>query len=401
MINFLYLTCAILTITSLALASLFRGASKRFNLKLQKNSVGFKIEIDDLNQEVIRQSVILDDYKDRLKFITLTNAPKISTYNNAPSQDTVQNMLTDKQQLEKEKEQFKQKNQKLWEQSLAVYKEKERIDSIRKYVESQHTNLTHSINYALRIQEALLPSEELLKQILPHHFIFYRPRDIVSGDFYWTKQIKNKTIIIVADCTGHGVPGAFMSLLGISYLNEISSSIKEISAAQILEELREKIKLAFKQDNGSKTINDGMDMVVCILDHENMNLEFSGANNGIFIASNKKLTEIKGTRNPVSSYRKEKPFENHIIKLQQNDSIFMYSDGYFDQFGGSHKQKITRARFNKILTECISKGASMPEIKNELVNFLDKWQGEEIQIDDILIFGVTCFTDEREVAFFE
>lgn len=364
--------------------------------KMQALVNTLKIRITELDSEVSRQAYIINDYKSKLQFTNQsTEKRSISTFAPEANTEKMQDILGDKQMLEKEKEAFKLKNQKLWEQSLAVYKEKERIDAIRKYIESQHTNLTHSINYALRIQEALLPSNELLKQIFPSHFILYRPRDIVSGDFYWIKQIKNRTVFIAADCTGHGVPGAFMSLLGISFLNEIASTETELSAAQILEEMRYKIKAVFQKDDGNITIQDGMDMATCIVNHETKELEFSGANNGIFIAKNNgSLMEIKGTRNPISHYRKEIPFVNHLIQLETNDSIFMYSDGYFDQFGGNNKQKITKSRFASILKECKHKNIPMSGYKKELELFLDDWQDNEIQIDDILVFGVTCFPQE-------
>jgi serine phosphatase RsbU (regulator of sigma subunit) len=387
---YLYAILVGLTLVIFLLLWLYAKKSKGFLLKLQKYEAGFKSEINDLTNEVRRESIIIDDYKKKLQFNSTSNVSKISSYNNAPNQEIVQNMITDKQQLEKETELFKQKNQKLWEQSLAVYKEKERIDSIRKYIESRHSDLTKSINYAQRIQEALLPSEELLKQLFPKHFILYRPRNIVSGDFYWTKQVNNKTILAIADCTGHGVPGAFMSLLGISFLNEIASTDNILTAAQILEEMRTKVKNAFHQDKNNKTIQDGMDMVVCIINNDTNELQFSGANNGIFIVKNdNSIIEIKGIRNPISEYPKEKPFENHKIKLQANDKVFMYSDGYFDQFGGPKKTKITKKRFVKLLEESQNKKLTLQETKKELEHFIDNWQGEENQVDDILVCGIT------------
>lgn len=401
MTYFLYTICLVLAIANIIILWSYKALSKGFSLKLQKHTATYKTKSDDLNNELKRQLVIIDDYKRRLQFNTTANVSKISSYGNEPNQETVQSIITNKQQLEKEKELFKQKNQKLWEQSLAVYKEKERIDSIRKYIESKHTDLTKSIIYAKRIQEALLPSDELFKQIFPDYFIFFRPRNIVSGDFYWIRQVNNKTILAIADCTGHGVPGAFMSVLGISFLNEITSKHSVLSAAQILEELRVKIKRAFQQDNGNKNIQDGMDMVICIMDHDTKELEFSGANNGIFIAKNdNSIMEIKGIRNPISNYPKEKPFENHTVKLQANDTVFMYSDGYFDQFGGPNNQKITKTRFVKLITEFKTRGLSMNETKNEMEQFLDKWKGEKMQIDDILVFGVTFFTNEDKIELF-
>jgi serine phosphatase RsbU (regulator of sigma subunit) len=387
--NNFYILNLILTLSLFFIIWLYSRKSKGYSLKLQKYKDGFKTEISDLNNEVKRQGVIIDDYKRRLEFNNTNNVSKITSYTNVSNQESVPAVGTDKQQLEKEKELFKQKNQKLWEQSLAVYKEKERIDSIRKYIESQHTDLTKSINYAQRIQEALLPSEELLKQLFPNHFILYRPRDIVSGDFYWTKHINNKSIIAIADCTGHGVPGAFMSLLGISFLNEITSKKTMLSAAQILEEMRKKVKNAFQQDSNNSHIRDGMDMVICIIDSETKELEFSGANNGIFIAKeDNSIMEIKGTRNPISDYPKEKAFENHKTNLNDQDTVFMYSDGYFDQFGGPKKQKLTKKRFVELLTKCHKSGLTLNNTRKEMESYLDSWQGEEIQVDDILVFGI-------------
>lgn len=384
-----------ITFFNLIILILFRYFyPRKMNLKIQRLSESYKNQVSDFEKEIQRQQIVLKDYKQKLNFSTDPTEKKISNFIPENNSDTLQDILSDQQMLEKEKEAFKIKNQKLWEQSLAVYKEKERIDSIRKYIESQHTNLTHSINYALRIQEALLPSEELLKQFFPNHFIFYRPRDIVSGDFYWTRKIDNKTIIVAADCTGHGVPGAFMSLLGISYLNEIASTDCNFDAAEILEQMRHKIKVAFQQDDSTNSIQDGMDMVVCIVDEETRELDFAGANNGIFISKNDgSLVEIKGTRSPISYYRKEKPFQNHKIILEANESVFMYSDGYFDQFGGAKKQKINRSRFSQILKDCLAENLPITEYKKRLEDFLDDWQGDEIQIDDILVFGITFFTE--------
>ncbi len=349
----------------------------------------------DLEQEVYRQSVIISDYKERLQL-----NPKVNEFKNEPvhqndNEDELNAAISEKQKLEAEKEAFKQKTQKLWEQSIAVYKEKDRIDSLRKFIESKHNHLTQSIGYAQRIQRALLPTDELLNTLLPDFFILYRPRDIVSGDFYWIKQLGSKIVLIAADCTGHGVPGAFMSLLGISHLNEIVSLYKEISAASVLEIMREKIKATFNDVNGNIRITDGMDMVVCIFDPATKTLEFSGANNNILIArSDKTLIELKGTRNPVSYFLKEKPFENQVINLEPNEYVFLFSDGYFDQFGEKAKDKIKRSQFKKIIEGCILDNLPLKEYNDRLVSFLEDWQGNENQIDDIMVFGVNFYTND-------
>lgn len=397
MIIFLYALCIALSIAISILLWLNYKVSLKFTSNMGGYSANKNGEMEDLYREVNRQSIVIDDYKKRLQFNVTDEMPKLANGKGAVDFKLNNSVVKDHMQLEREKELFKQKNQKLWEQSIAVYKEKEKVDAIRKYIEVRHESLTDSINYALRIQEALLPTVKYLDKVIPNHFVLYHPLDIVSGDFYWVREIDNKIFTIVADCTGHGVPGAFMSLLGISFLNELLGKDSILSAAQILERMRIKVKSVFRQDDDDYSVQDGMDMVVCIANKDTQELQFAGANNGIFIArEDQSITHIKGTRNPISVYQKEIPFENHSIILQANDIVYMYSDGYFDQFGGPNNKKLTKKRFVNLLTTCHEKKLSLSEIQIELQNFLENWQGEEIQIDDVLLMGVNFFADKSD-----
>ncbi|NOZ35671.1 MAG: SpoIIE family protein phosphatase [Chlorobi bacterium] len=253
-------------------------------------------------------------------------------------------------------------------------------------IEEKNHHITSSIEYASRIQQALLPPEELITEYLPDHFILYKPRDIVSGDFYWLKQIDNYTVYAAADCTGHGVPGAFMSMLGISFLNEIVSKSQVNKPSEILNELRKKIKSSLRQTGKDNESKDGMDIAVCVIDNKRMILNYAGAYNPLFIIRKGELKEIKATRNPIGIYLREVPFENHELELEKGDVLYTFSDGFVDQFGGEKQSKFKAQNFKKILLEIYDK--SMKEQKTILDKTILQWQGDAEQTDDIVIFGV-------------
>lgn len=295
------------------------------------------------------------------------------------------NVIRDRQELLHEMEQFQRKNKKLWEQSIAIHKEKERIGGLKREIESKHKELTDSIHYARRIQGALLPTSDSIALSLKEYFILWKPRDIVSGDFYWIKRIGNYSIIVAADCTGHGVPGAFMSMLGIAFLNEVTATQEQIQANEILEGLRTLIKDSLQQSMESRTPSDGMDMALCIIDHKNMQMQYSGANNPLFLIRDGELQQIKATRNPVSIYRREKKFEQHTLSLQEGDQFYIFSDGYLDQFGGEHEMRYTIRRFKETLLNICT--LPMQEQEVALRQSMDHWQGDLKQLDDILVIG--------------
>ncbi|OQY00007.1 MAG: hypothetical protein B6I24_00930 [Bacteroidetes bacterium 4572_128] len=254
-------------------------------------------------------------------------------------------------------------------------------------IEDAHKNIKDSINYASRIQNAILPNLDIFEKATNDYFVFFKPRDVVSGDFYWAKQIGDYFIYITADCTGHGVPGAFVSMLGVSLLNEIVNK-KEINQTnEVLDILREEMKKSLKQKGKNKNeTKDGMDLTMCIINRKTNELQFSGANNSMYLYRNNELIEFKGNRQPIGIYIKEKPFTNYEIQLQENDVIYTFSDGYIDQFGGKKGKKFMKKRFKKLLLEINHK--DMSEQKQILDKIFGKWKGNLNQIDDVLVIGV-------------
>jgi len=220
--------------------------------------------------------------------------------------------------------------------------------------------------------------------------VLWKPRDIVSGDFYWLKQLGKYTVIAVADCTGHGVPGAFMSVLGISFLNDILSKGRIYKAQEILEKMRELVKRSFHQDSGKRfKASDGMDMAICVFNNETLELDFAGANNPLYIIRNNKLTTLKATRSPIGNHPFEKPFESHSFSLRKEDQLYMFSDGFIDQFGGKRGRKFLKKNFQRLLLHITKEKLPMEEEKEILSIALKEWQGNKNkQIDDILILGL-------------
>ncbi|MEE4116996.1 MAG: 7TM diverse intracellular signaling domain-containing protein, partial [Marinilabiliaceae bacterium] len=272
-------------------------------------------------------------------------------------------------------------------------------------VQERTKEITDSINYAKRIQTAVLPPEEELEKILPEYFVLFKPRDIVSGDFYWVKQIKNFTIVVAADCTGHGVPGAFMSMLGMSFLNELVTKSRFDSAGELLNRLRKKVKDTLKQEGKALEQKDGMDLALAIIDNESLEMQYSGAFNPVFIirkadksdkdleedynliqAGAYTLIEIKGDRQPIAIHYAEKDFKTKNFQLRKKDSIYLFSDGYPDQMGGPHGKKFMARKFKKLILEI--QEYSMAKQKEVLDETIENWRGSHEQIDDIIVFGI-------------
>lgn len=269
---------------------------------------------------------------------------------------------------------------------LVLFKKNKKIRQAKDKLTYQKKQITDSIEYASKIQTAILPPDEFITQLIPEHFIFYKPRDIVSGDFYWVTEKNDKIVIAVVDCTGHGVPGAFMSMLGTAILNEIVNTDEEQKANTILNLLRERIKKSLHQTGKEDEAKDGMDISLCVLDKSNDVLQFAGAYNSLFIISDNQSTTIKGDRMPIGIYRNEKEsFTNHAINIHQGDMLYMFTDGYVDQFGGKNKRKFRIAPFRDLLFTIHDK--SMDEQKKILETKFNSWKGSLEQIDDVLVFG--------------
>ncbi|NOZ45275.1 MAG: tetratricopeptide repeat protein [Chlorobi bacterium] len=293
----------------------------------------------------------------------------------------------------------KLKNNKLLEeQNLTLIKQKEKINEQRK--ELEHTNkklekkniqILDSISYASRIQEAILPYEERIKKHLPDSFIYYKPRDIVSGDFYWFSEKENKIFIAEVDCTGHGVPGAFMSMIGNTLLNEIVNEKNIYKPSKILKELSKGIIFTLNQGStGDHFQEDGMEMSLCCIDIENNELQIAMANQTAIIIENDKLKHLTGdiyTVGGTFALKQDDEFTNYTINYSNsNTALYMFSDGYIDQFGGIHNKKFLSSQFEELLVE--NNKLTMNEQAVILDMTLNSWKGNNKQIDDILVIGI-------------
>ena len=288
-----------------------------------------------------------------------------------------------------------------------VEKQKERIEKQHRVEIEQNKHIRDSINYAKRIQQAVLPAEDFLDKINFEHFIFFKPRDVVSGDFYWFKHIREYLVIAAADCTGHGVPGAFMSMLGVAFLNEIILRKEVVKSSQVLDILREEVKLALKQTGKQYEQRDGMDIAFCIINTKTRNLQFAGANSPLYIVRKSKnlseltslnteeitnygeysLVQLKVDRQPISAYLEENPFTNYEFELNKGDILYMFSDGFLDQKGGKNQKKYMTKKFKELLLQISDK--KMYEQKMILENTFETWKGKENeQTDDVLIVGI-------------
>ena len=254
-------------------------------------------------------------------------------------------------------------------------------------IEQQRRNITDSIQYASRIQKALmLPSDELEK-MMPSHFLLNKPKDIVSGDFYWVSYKNDKLILSVADCTGHGVPGAFMSILGINFLNEIVSGMDSPQASKILDELRARVIRALGQTGEIDESKEGMEMALCVIDFEQQMIQFSGAFRPLYLLRDGELEEIKGDRMPIGIYHPEEvPFSNKELPYEDNDLIYLSTDGFVDQIGGLQRKTFKSGRFKKLLTEICQK--PLEEQKKILREEHEIWRAGQEQIDDLMILGI-------------
>jgi len=239
--------------------------------------------------------------------------------------------------------------------------------------------------YAKRIQTALIPSLELFSDKL-EHFVLYKPLAIVSGDFYWVSAQGNPQIIISADCTGHGVPGAFMSMLGVTLLNEIINGKHILMPDQIIENLRQGIIKSLKQVAAEDSIKDGMDIAVCVVDFDKNILWYAGANNPLYLVRGGELIHYRADKMPVAIHYRMEPFTLHKIDLQKGDAFYIFSDGYADQFGGPKQKKFMSVQLRETLVAI----AGMPMLQQgeRLNDIFEEWRGGSPQIDDVTLIGV-------------
>lgn len=274
---------------------------------------------------------------------------------------------------------------------LKMIKEKQKANRIleekNELITLQKKEITDSIRYASRIQRAILPSDDILLQTLPQHFVVFLPRDIVSGDFFWLSQNGGKIVIVAADCTGHGVPGAFMSMLGVSFLYEIVNKEGIMQPASILNFLRDHVKHTLSQTGKKDEAKDGMDISLCVYDPRAMKLEWAGAYNPLYLIRNSEIIEYKADKMPIAIHMNDHlPFTNHEIALQKGDTFYISSDGYADQFGGTEGRKFMSKKYKEMLLQINDK--PMEEQKSIILQAHLDWKGHHEQVDDILVMGV-------------
>lgn len=251
----------------------------------------------------------------------------------------------------------------------------------------QRRELMASLKYASFIQRAVLPDQNYMENLFREFFIFHQPRDIVSGDFYYCSRKEDYIVVAVGDCTGHGVPGALMSIMGISFLNEILSIRGTIRSSRILNLLRERVMKALHQKGYELENKDAMDMALCVFHPRSGKLQFSGANNPLYHIRNKVLTEIKPDKMPVGiDAIEENSFTSHTLQLKPGDIVYLFSDGYPDQFGGPENKKFKYGPLRELLIRISD--LSMEEQRTELDQVMSRWKGDEPQVDDILVFGI-------------
>jgi len=293
-----------------------------------------------------------------------------------------------------------------------IIAQRDKIQEQSNIANEHRKHLTDSIQYASRIQQAMLPTDDLSEKLGDKHFVLYLPKDIVSGDFYWLSNKDNKTIIAAADCTGHGVPGGFLTMLGITFLNEIVSKLPDadVLPSDILYQLRSNLIKSLHQTGKTGETKDGMDIALCIIDNQNKTLSFAGANNPLYFVRTKnnannqpfvankgikidatdthELLQVNGDKMPIGIHLGETvPFSSFEIKFSEGDRFYICSDGYVDQFGGERGGKFLSKNFRKLLLKL--QNLPMEKQKNELLIQLDLWQGKNhAQVDDILVVGV-------------
>ncbi len=285
------------------------------------------------------------------------------------------------------------------------YVEKKKVNlqlsMAKSIIENKNKNITDSINYAQRIQNAILPTKENLGSYIPESFILYKPKDIVSGDFYWfsteadtvSKQEIETILVAAADCTGHGVPGAFMSVIGNNFLTEIVKEKKVYRPSEILNELNNHVREALKQDLEGAETNDGMDICLCSVNVKKMELEYSGANRPLYIFRNSSeestFEEIKPSKLPIGGSQYDSAtmgYKNHTFRFKKGDTFYLFSDGYCDQFGGEQDKKFMSKKFRELLASI--QQFSMKEQEVILRNSIENWMGQQEQSDDILVIGL-------------
>ncbi len=345
--------------------------------------------LKDQEDEIKRISYLYAELEQSGRGVVAADGDTSSELTSGVPLHTAESLLMEQKRLEADKEDLALRNRKLWDMSVQIQKDKQRIQLLKNELEMRHRGITDSIAYARRIQDAVLPKVQILKDSFADHFLMWLPKETVSGDFYWMKRQGDMVVFAVADCTGHGVPGAFMSMMGVTFLNDICSHIDESTQpSQILENLRNLVIDTLQQDNSNPLEpKDGMDLALCVLNVRTLQLRFAGANNPLYIVRAGQLMEYKAVRNPIGLYPRLRPFETIELQAEQGDYLYMFSDGFADQFNGATGKKLTYMRMKQLLVDINSRTSAGEEQKAMICQYLTDWRGSFIQMDDVLIGG--------------
>jgi len=301
-------------------------------------------------------------------------------------------MESQKEEMESQRDALAELNEELQKKTNEISEKRDEIVFQRDLVTMQKKEITDSILYAQRIQRAILPTKQAIERVFPESFVLYLPKNVVSGDFYWVSKIGKYRVAAVADCTGHGVPGGFMSMLGIAFLNEIVTKSNITNSSMVLDRLRDFIIESLHQTGDPMENFDGMDMSFCAINDETLEMDFAGANSSIFVSKNnidenqKTLHHFIGDRMPVSNHIRMDSFTNTKIQLSQGDIIYMFTDGFHDQFGGDEGRKFNLRKLQNLFESL----QSLPIDQQLLLveNTFSAWKGNHYQVDDVLVFGI-------------
>ncbi|MBI5219924.1 MAG: DUF4154 domain-containing protein [Bacteroidia bacterium] len=300
-----------------------------------------------------------------------------------------------KEEIEAQRDRLSELNEELLQQKEEITSQRDEIEKQRDEITLKNTEITSSIYYAHQIQQIVLPGNALMSSFFSDYFIFYKPKDIVSGDFYWSARVGEKILFAVADCTGHGVPGAIMSMLGIAFLQDIINKKEITCASVILDELRDKIIASLQQKGVAGENQDGMDIALCVWDQKQNEIQFAGANNPVYIVETGEspvstIRELRPDKMPAAIHLHMRPFTNHSIKIEKGNIVYLFSDGFADQFGGPRGKKYFIKNFCKLISDNSSK--PLAEQKAVFENALHSWMNDYgvryEQTDDITIMGI-------------
>jgi len=283
---------------------------------------------------------------------------------------------------------IEQQNEEITSQRDEIESKNKNLTEAYMLIEKKNKNITDSIKYAQKLQYAILPPAELINRLIPDSFIIYMPKSIVSGDFYWLDYKNGFTYIAAVDCTGHGVPGALMSMIGYNLLNQALNELNLFNTHEIVNKLNVQVQRTLRQSDNDGSMNDGMDMVLCRIDMNNMIMQYTAVLNSFFLIRNSELLEMKGEKWPIGKAfnTKFETYTSHELSLEKGDIIYLFSDGYQDQYNHKSDKKFMITRFKSMLLEISSK--PLPEQKEHIQQTFTNWKGKSDQIDDVLVMGI-------------